>query len=410
MIKKKIFQICILSQNRIFETPYGEEQFIISLGTWLTKQDHKVVLMGSTFSGIQTKYLSKNYNEEKKKEENKKIRAVFPPWSIYMSSRLFLSLLWFMKILIINIKTPINLIHAQDTGYSGLAGIFAAKILGIPVVLSSHGIRHKTIEPKIRGIFSGILRNLEYKLDIFTIKNANSVIAVSPSVKNYYEKIIKKKLDVIPISIKTKDFEFSVKNRNSLRNELGIEKNAKVIGFVGRLSPEKNILTLLMAFNEAVKESPLTLILTGTGFSEPQLKEYVKNQKINDKVIFCGLRRDIPRILSAIDIFVLPSFTEGLPTALLEAMASGRAIICSNIPAHKPLIEHNKDGLFFDPHESEQLKQAILKLSSNNSLRETFGNNAKIKVMEYDEEKVYPKIMEHYTKLLNKKTKENIQK
>ena len=191
---------------------------------------------------------------------------------------------------------------------------------------------------------------------------------------------------------------------------MGLNKNTLVIGFVGRLSPEKNLLTLLKGFHEAVKESSLTLILVGSGLSEPRLREYVNKQKIDDKVIFCGLRHDIPKILSSIDIFVLPSFTEGLPTVLLEAMAVGRSIICSDIPAHKSLIENNKNGLFFDPHKSEELKQAILKLSSDNSLRQTIGNNAKIKAMDYDEEKVYPKIMEHYTKLLNKKTKENIQK
>ena len=77
------------------------------------------------------------------------------------------------------------------------------------------------------------------------------MIAVNPSIKNYFEQIIsKKKIDFIPVPIKLKDFEFSEVNRDLIRKELEIDKKIKVIGFVGRFSSEKNLLTLLISFAE----------------------------------------------------------------------------------------------------------------------------------------------------------------
>ena len=196
-------------------------------------------------------------------------------------------------------------------------------------------------------------------LDIFTIKNANRIIAVNPSIKNYFEQIIPKKvIDVIPIPIKLKNFEFSEVNRDLIRKELRIKDNkTKVIGFIGRLSSEKNLLTLLISFANIHTDDPLIkLVLVGTGPLESQLMEYVSKRNIKNKVIFCGVRYDIDRLLSSFDIFVLPSYTEGLSNALLEAMTSGRAIICSDIPANHELVTHNQEALLVNPYKSEELK------------------------------------------------------
>ena len=113
------------------------------------------------------------------------------------------------------------MIHAQDTGYSGLAAVLSGKLLRIPVILSSHGIRHKTIEPNIHGRFKKVIIKFEYNLDIFTVRNADSMMAVNPSIKNYFEQIIskKRKIDFIPVPIKLKDFEFSEVNRDLIRKE-----------------------------------------------------------------------------------------------------------------------------------------------------------------------------------------------
>ena len=405
-IEKKL-HICLLTSGRVFEMAYGgEERYTLSLGKWLVSRDHDVTVMGSGFASIKSKRLSKLDIKEDKKiiTKRKKLKVLYPPYIIYSLSRLVLSILWILKILSINIKFPITLIHAQDTGYSGLAALVSGKILGIPVIISSHGIRHKTIESRVQGRFRKVLLKIEYNLDIFTINYANIVFADNHSIKSYLEQITKKKIDVSPTSIKLKNFEFSEANRTLIRKEIGIDEKIKVIGFVGRFAEAKNLLTLLISFNDVAQDDPLIkLVLVGAGSLESQLRDYVTKRGLEDRVIFYGVRYDINRVLASFDIFVLPSYTEGLSTALLEAMASGRAIICSDIPAHKELMTHNKEALIINPYKPEELKRAIQLLSSDDSLRLKLGHNAKIRVSQYDDDIVFPKILQYYETLSIKK-------
>ena len=243
----------ILKQGRILELPeQGEVNASFSLGKWLTKKNLDVSIMGCGFASVKTKHLSESLIEEKKDNERKKIKVLYPPYIIWLFSRLFMSMLWILKILSMNSKKPIKLIHAQDTGYSGLAAILSGKILRKPVILTSHGIRHKTLESTLRGKLNKLILKFEYSLDIFTVKNADYVIGISPAIKNYYEKLTKKKIEYIPITIKVKNFEFSQTDRELIRKEFKIEKKTVLIGYVGRFFPEKNLLTLLKAFSEAI--------------------------------------------------------------------------------------------------------------------------------------------------------------
>jgi glycosyltransferase involved in cell wall biosynthesis len=160
----------------------------------------------------------------------------------------------------------------------------------------------------------------------------------------------------------------------------------------------------LISFANIAQDDPLIkLVLVGTGSLESQLREYVSKRNIEDKVIFCGVRYDIGRILSSFDIFVLPSYTEGLSTALLEAMASGRAIICSDIPANRELVTHNQEALLVNPYNPEELERAIQLLSNDHLLRLKLGYNAKIRAIQYDEDIVFPKILQYYQTLFRER-------
>jgi len=131
-----------------------------------------------------------------------------------------------------------------------------------------------------------------------------------------------------------------------------------------------------------------------------KLKEEVSNKGIEDRVIFCGVRNDVGQILSCFDIFVLPSYAEGLSTALLEAMTCGRAIICSDIFANKELVIDKQEGILVNPDNLDQLEQAIQLLSNSESLRIKLGSNAKKRAGQYDEDVIFPKIMQLYNSLV----------
>ncbi len=395
---------CFVTQGRLSGSTYGEEGNALSLGRWLKEQNLDVVLIGSKFLGIKVNYLSKLEVTQDKKNNEKKI--VNAPYAVYILTKLlFFSLPCILKILSINRKTPIRLIHAFDTGYSGLAAVIAGKILKIPVIVDSHGIRHRTLATILKGRLGKILLKFEYCLDVFTIRNGDISMGHNPEIKDYYEKIVGKTIEYIPTPIKLKNFEFSLDNRKLIRKELGIDDQTIVVGFTGRLSPEKNLITLLDSFAEAAQgNSFVKLVIVGTGLQESLLKEEVIKRHIEDKVIFCGYRSDISRVLSAFDIFALPSYTEGMSSSLLEAMSGGRSIICSDIPANRELVTHNREGLLINPYNSHELRDAISLLSTDDSLRSKLGNSAKIKAEQYDERIIFPKILQHYLRLTKKGT------
>lgn len=393
--------ICLITSARILEIKYGGEgKFTTSLGRWLLEKNVDVTLIGSGFINVKAIRLgqsSARNDEEQQPTKAKKIRILNPPYFIYAFSRMAMSIMWVIKILSLNRKLPISLIHAQDTGYSGLAAVVAGKILHVPVLITSHGIRHESLESIVTGKLKRLILKLEYNLDKFTVRNANRVIAVNPIIKDYYEQTVSKGIDFIPIPIKLKYFQFSEKNRNEIRDELGIDKKVIVVGFVGRFSPEKNLDTLISAVDQAVKSGTLLkLVLVGTGPLESGLKERVRDKGIEDFVTFTGVRNDVGRILSSFDIFVLPSYAEGLSTSLLEAMSCGCAIICSDIPANRILLAHGVDALMVDPHKPDEINRAIKVLCENDSIRSRLRHNAKLRTREYDEEIIFSKMLQYY--------------
>ena len=162
-------------------------------------------------------------------------------------------------------------------------------------------------------------------------------------------------------------------------------------------------MTLLKSFSNACLTVPqLHLVLVGAGPLEQELQKYVREHKLN--VLFLGVRADVSQLLSSFDIFVLPSYTEGLSIALLEAMANGRAIICSNIDANTEIVSDGNEALIIDPNDSNSIKEAILLLAKDKDLRSSISSNARSKANSFDESLVFPKILDYYKKKIKKNT------
>lgn len=119
-------------------------------------------------------------------------------------------------------------------------------------------------------------------------------------------------------------YQFDEQTRNHIRKEFSIDDNVKIIGHVGRFSKQKNHTFLLDIFSEIHKKNPDTvLMLVGKGELEDKIKEKIKALNLDGSVIFTGVRSDIPALLSAMDVFVFPSFYEGMPNTVIEAQATG---------------------------------------------------------------------------------------
>lgn len=154
--------------------------------------------------------------------------------------------------------------------------------------------------------------------------------------------------------------QFSEASRVSVRNELEINQDAPVYGHVGRLTHIKNQAFLLQVFASILNRQPdAHLILTGRGEDEDLLKSMARELRIERRVHFLGIRTDVPAILSAIDVFVFPSFKEGLANAAIEAQASGASCILST---GVPELARISDETLFEPLHSGSEKWADLAL------------------------------------------------
>jgi glycosyltransferase involved in cell wall biosynthesis len=117
-------------------------------------------------------------------------------------------------------------------------------------------------------------------------------------------------------------YHFSDEARSRIRAELGAGEKTAVLGHVGRFNTQKNHTFLIRVFAEYYKRNADSLlVLVGVGDLEPQLRQQVKAAGLENKVIFTGLRTDIPALLSAFDLFVFPSLYEGMPNTVIEAQA-----------------------------------------------------------------------------------------
>lgn len=119
-------------------------------------------------------------------------------------------------------------------------------------------------------------------------------------------------------------YKYDEDNRRKIRRECGIADEQIVIGHIGRFNQQKNHKFLIEVFSEVLKQKPNALLmLVGDGEKKNEIKEQIKSLGIEESVIFTGIRSDVPALLSAMDVFVFPSFYEGMPNTVIEAQATG---------------------------------------------------------------------------------------
>jgi glycosyltransferase involved in cell wall biosynthesis len=174
-------------------------------------------------------------------------------------------------------------------------------------------------------------------------------------------------------------------NSVEFRKQAGLPVDAKLIVCVGRLCDEKNQSTLINAAAHILRKVPNVYVaLLGDGPDHSPLRE-LSDKLMAGHVLFPGHSDPIPW-LAAADVFVLPSIFEGLPGALIEAMAAGLPCVVSDIPGHRELVRHEETGLLFPVKEPEALAKAIeCLLSDSSSARRLAQAGYELVAREYDE-------------------------
>jgi glycosyltransferase involved in cell wall biosynthesis len=156
----------------------------------------------------------------------------------------------------------------------------------------------------------------------------------------------------------------------NIREELGMASEDLVIASVARFTLQKQPLKLIAAFAEVSKKVPnAKLLMVGDGEQKEEAIRLIQKLGIQDKVILQPFRQDIPDVLAAVDIFVLPSLWEAFPIALLEAMSMGKAVIGTNVDGTPEIIEHEKNGLLIELEGLEKnIADALLRLCTDHGL------------------------------------------
>jgi predicted glycosyltransferase/glycosyltransferase involved in cell wall biosynthesis/ADP-heptose:LPS heptosyltransferase len=166
---------------------------------------------------------------------------------------------------------------------------------------------------------------------------------------------------------------------DEIRNQLGIPDDARIVTNVSRLSFLKGHHFLIQAAQTFMAEDPnVHLIIVGTGSDKTlqQLKTLTDGLGLEKRIHFCGFQIDVRSFIAASDFFVHPSLVEGIPNAVLEAMAMGKACIATRVGGTPELIEDGKHGCLIQPSNIEALSQAVSRLLNDSSLRNNLAQNA----------------------------------
>jgi glycosyltransferase involved in cell wall biosynthesis len=270
----------------------------------------------------------------------------------------------------------ISLVHAHGTRANSNV-FWATRKLKLPLVYTIHGWSfHDDQQPLIRKIRVMGEQLLTNRSDVNISVSASN----QQTGKRYFSHF---NSVVINNGIDQKKFD-PTRNFKNVRQELNIAPDTTLVLFVARFIHQKQPLKLIEAFAQAQQQNPkLQLLMVGDGDQKPTALQLVKDLHIENKVIFEPFRQDVPDVLAAADIFVLPSLWEGLPIGLLEAMAMGKAIIGTQVDGTSEVIRHNENGLLIATDDlAGNLSQALLAMASNANLRQQLGNAAQQTISE----------------------------
>lgn len=266
----------------------------------------------------------------------------------------------------------VDIVHSH--GYK--ANIYAA--------LSNLRNRRPLVTTCHNWIVSSAKMGLYTYLDKVFLKRFDAVVPVSKTVEGLLldAKVDSKKIRLIENGINISRFLHERKTEG-LHSLLGIDAKSKVIGTVGRLTEEKGHKVLLQSAKKVLDSyENCFFIIVGDGRLRGALEEDARAAGIGGRVIFTGTRSDIPELLSIMDVFVLPSLTEGQPMALLEAMAAGKAIVASNVGDMKKMLKDGLLGIVTPPGDPGAVSEGILHYLNNPSAAEKAGTMAQKEAIE----------------------------
>lgn len=285
---------------------------------------------------------------------------------------------WFEFILDEHKREPFDLIHAYFLPMAGFVGAYAGKYLNIPSVVSIRGndIERAAFDP---SKFSQVM---------YALQNASAVTTNATELTKKAKAFIDREIHIIPNGIDTDHFKPMERNE-VLARTLGIAGKMKeqrseqrsVVGFVGELRKKKGLETLLSAYAQISIKRPTVLLVVGEvrqGDDRNLLEEFQStNPQLPITITGHIPHNDLPAYYSLMDVCVHPSLRDGMPNAVLEAMACGKAVIATPVGGMLDVIEDGVNGFLVNVNDAEGLAGKITEVLGQSGKRETVGRSAR---------------------------------
>ena len=300
---------------------------------------------------------------------------------ISLNRNKFYDLSIILKLAILLKKKKIDILNTNNA-IACWYGNIAAKLLTVPIVFTLRGVQTENYKFYLKRKY---LFKSAIFLDRFTINYADKVVAVSDELRKLYienEKIPSDKIITIYNAIDLEPFEINY-DTMSLRKKLCIQMDAVVVGIVGHLVELKGLECLIKAAKIITQKcNNAIFLIVGDGPLKSNLINKVKKYAISKNFIWCGSVKDVIPLFSIMDIFVLPSLTEGLSRALMESMAMGMPSVCSAIDGNLEAVDDGETGFIFPVNDHESLADKLLPLIRNEKLRREMGEKARARAKE----------------------------
>ena len=279
-----------------------------------------------------------------------------------------------------------DIIHCH-TPVGAMLTRFAAKHArkrGTKVFYTAHGFHFYKGAPAINWL-------LYYPVEKWLSRYTDVLITINKEDYERAKTFKAGKVCYVPgVGIDLKKFNVGYVDKNEKRGEIGVQADDFVLLSVGELIPRKNHEAVIRAMSVLKQENKLQhleYVICGQGSYESELKSLAEELGVTEHVHFLSYRTDIAEICNCSDLFVFMSQQEGIPVALMEAMACGLPVICSDIQANTDLIENNVTGLIVNS-APESVAKAIDIMRKDKDLRDRLASAALKKIKQFDLESV----------------------
>lgn len=261
---------------------------------------------------------------------------------------------------------------------------------GTKVIYIAHGFHFFKGSSKSAWLmFYPVEKLLSYITDVLVTINKEDYERASKKFK------AKQIVCIDGIGVDLERIENSCPDKSKVRREFCIKESDTVLISVGELRKLKNHRTIIEAMAK-IENKNLHYIIAGCGTFSGELSELAEKHGIKDRVHLPGFRNDVFDLLKSSDIFCFPSTREGMPLALMEAMAAGLPAVASNVRGNRDLIAPGKGGFLYSANDSDGFAEGIKKLIGDPSLRRKMGNYNKGQIKKYDIKIIKEKLFRIY--------------